>query len=101
MAQRLTKKTFKSVKRMKSYLYHSGVLNDYEVTDFKTAYLLLSQRIVNNRVGRLSGQYKTVLLVIKRNPDIARVFYGILKKRKILGKYMQDIERYRRLPQYE
>lgn len=97
MDQRLTKKSFKSVERMKSYLYHSGVLNDYEVTEFKTVYLLLSQRIVNNRVGRLTGQYKTILLAIKRNPDIARVFYGILKKRKILGKYMQDIEKYRRI----
>lgn len=50
MEQLLTKKTFGSVERMKSYLYHY----DYEV---KTAYLLLSQRNVNNRVGRLSGQY--------------------------------------------
>jgi len=101
MEQQLTKKTFKSVERMKSYLYHSGILNDYEVTDFKTAYLLLSQRIVKNRVGRLSGQYRTILLAINRNSFIARVFYGILKKRKIFGKYMQDIEKYRRLPSKE
>lgn len=99
MEQRLTKKTFKSVERMKSYLYHSGVLSEYEVTDFKTVYLLLSQKHVNNRVGRLAGQYKTILLAINRNPDIAKVFYRILKMRKIFGIFMQDIEKFRRLPQ--
>lgn len=99
MEIRLTKKTFKSVTRMKAYLYHSGVLNDYEVTDFKTAYLLLSQRVVNNRVGKLTNQYKTILRVINRNPEIAKVYYRILKERKIFGKFIQDVEKFRRIPQ--
>ena len=93
-------KRCKCEKRLKKFLYHSGILREDEVVDFKTAYLLLRQEVVKNRVGRLAICYETILRAISRDSKIQVAFYGILKckSRKTFDRYCEDIRKIKKLP---
>lgn len=93
-------KRCKSDKRLKKILYYSGILGEEEVVAFKTAYLLLRQEVVKNRLGRLSLCYDTILKAISRDSKIQVIFYGVLKckDRKTFDRYCEDIRKYKNLP---
>ena len=93
-------KRCKSDKRLKKFLYYSGVLREDEVVDFKTAYLLLRQKVVKNRIGKLANCYETILSAISRDSKVQVAFYGILKckDRITFDKYRADIRKLRNIP---
>ena len=79
--------------QMKKCLYRSNLLRNDEIVAFKKVYLILCQRSVKDRIGILKTSYETVLSAYKRDSYIVRLFYGILRSRKIKDKYESDIRK--------